>query len=87
MDQDKSFIGELIGKSVWLTTSGALGSKDASAGNYKGTIIGFDGQFIKLEYELKTFVAGASVPGKGVIVINAAYVMTVEEYRESLNVL
>lgn len=86
MEQDKSFIGEMIGKAVWVATSGGIGSKDASAGNYKGTLLGFDGQFIKLEYELMRFVEGASVHGKSIILINATHIRTIEEYRESLNV-
>ncbi len=86
MEQEKSLIDELTGKVVWVTSSGGLGSKDASAGNYKGTLLGFDGRFFKLEYELRKFVSGAAVPGSGVILINAAYVITIEEYREGLNV-
>jgi hypothetical protein len=86
MDSDKSYVGELVGKLLWVSTRGGAGSKDASVGNYKATLIGFDGKFIKLEYEMKNFAAGASVLGKGVVMINIDYVISLEEYRESLNV-
>jgi hypothetical protein len=87
MDPEKSFLGEMVGKVVWVTTAGGLGTKDAFAGNYKGTLLGFDGQFLKLEHELKRFVNGATIVDKAIIVINASYVRTVEEYREDLNVM
>ena len=86
MEQDKSFINELMGKTVWVTTAGALGSKDASVGNYKGVLIGFDGQFIRLEYEIRKFTEGNAVLSKGVLLINVTYIMTLEEYKASLNV-
>ena len=88
MEQDRSFITQLVGKTVWVTTAttaGGVGTKDASAGNYKGVLLDFDGHFLKLEYEMKKFVSGAGLISKGVILINVTYVMTVEEYKESLN--
>jgi len=86
MEQDTSFIGELIGKTVWVMTAGALGTKDASVGNYKGVLIGFDGLFIKLEYEIRKFTEGNAVLSKGVLLINTKYIMTLEEYKASLNI-
>ena len=81
-----SFITELIGKTVWITTRGGLGTKDALvAGDYKGTLAGFDGEFIKLEYEIRKFVGGTTDTSKGVILINKRYIITAEEYKLNLN--
>lgn len=88
MEQEKSFVGELIGKAVWVTTAataGGTGTRDASAGKYRGTLIDFDGRFLKVEYDVVKFSGGTSVPGKDVILINASYVVTLEEYKESLS--
>jgi hypothetical protein len=85
MEQDR-FLSELTGKVVWVATSGGIGSKNASPGNYRGTLAGFDGQFVKLEYEISKFEAGTTEKSTGVILINADYIISVEEYRESLNV-
>ena len=86
MEQETLFIGELVGKTVWIATKGGLGTKeDQMAGDYKGLLLGFDGEFLKLEYETKKFVQGASSVTKGVILINVRYVITAEEYKTSLN--
>ncbi len=86
MEQNIPFISELIGKTVWITTSGGLGTKDALVvGDYKGTLLGFDGEFIKLEYEIKKFAEGAGSIEKGVLLINVKYIITAEEYKPSLN--
>jgi ribosomal protein L19 len=86
MEPDKSFIGEFIGKPVWVAVSVGVGTKDASAGNYKGVLLGFDGQFLKLEYDIRTYVNGVAGTEKAAILINSAHVITIEAYRESLNV-
>jgi len=52
------------------------------AGEYKGLLMGFDGVFLKVEYDIKTFTDGANVITKDIIFINAAYVVTINEYRE-----
>ena len=86
MEKDTSFIEELVGKLVWITTEGGTGTKDASKDNYKGTLLGFDGRFVKLEYVLKKFTEGTSVVVKGTIIINISYLISIEDYKESLNV-
>jgi len=86
MEQNALFISELMGKTVWVTTSGGLGTKDAMVvGDYKGTLLGFDGEFIKLEYEVKKYIEGAGSTDKGIILINTRYIITAEEYKSSLN--
>lgn len=83
MDGDRSFVSELIGKTVLVKTHIGAGTKDASltAGEYKGILIGFDGSFLKIEYEIRTFTSGSTVITRDIILINMAHVITVEEYR------
>jgi hypothetical protein len=86
MEQNGLFIAELIGKTVWVTTYGGLGTKDSMVvGDYKGTLLGFDGEFIKLEYEIKKYAEGTGSIDKGIILINTRYIITAEEYKSSLN--
>jgi hypothetical protein len=86
MEQETLFIGELVGKTVWITTAGGVGTKeDLMVGDYKGTLLGFDGQFLKLEYETKKFAEGSTILGKEVILISIRYVITAEAYMPSLN--
>lgn len=86
MEQNGHFITELIGKTVWIATQGGLGTKDAMVvGDYKGTLLGFDGEFVKLEYEFRKFAGGDTKINKGVILINTKYIITAEEYKPSLN--
>jgi len=83
MEDSKWFISELIGKTVLVKTHGGAGTKDVSlrAGEYKGVLLGFDGTFIKLEYETMKFSEGTSAISKDVILINTAYVVSMDEYR------
>lgn len=84
MEDVKSFISEMVGKTILVKTQGGAGIRDASlkAGEYKGTLLGFDGSLIKLEYNITKFSGGKSVVSKDVVLINTSYIMTVEEYRE-----
>jgi hypothetical protein len=86
MEQTSQFIMELIGKTVWIATRGGLGTKaDQVAGDYKGTLLGFDGEFLKLEYEIRKFGEGKTNVTKEIILINTRYVITVQEYMSSLS--
>jgi hypothetical protein len=83
MEDSKWFISELIGKLVLVKTHWGMGTKDVSlrAGEYKGLLLGFDGAFIKLEYEMMKFSAGSGAIAKDVILINVAYIVSLDEYR------
>jgi hypothetical protein len=86
MEQKAQFISELVGKTVWISTRGGLGTKaDQVAGDYKGTLVGFDGEFLKLEYEITKFGGGKASTTTGIIMINTRYVITAEEYKPSLS--
>lgn len=85
--EQASFLSEMIGKTVWITTAGGIGTKDALiAGDYKGVLLGFDGEFIKLEYEIRKFAGGTTNTSKGTVLINKRYIITAEEYNISLNI-
>lgn len=79
--EENKFIEELVAKSVLIKTHGGTGiQENVLSGEYKGILIGFDGKFIKVEYETKKFVEGASKIFKKLVVINIEYVITVAEY-------
>ncbi len=82
MESGKWFLTELIGKTVMVKTHWGLGTNDISlaSGDYKGVLLGVDGNIIKLEYEIKKFVVGKNLVTKDIILINIAYIVTVNEY-------
>jgi len=73
-----------MGSLILVKTRGGTGTKDVTlvGGEYKGTLIDFDGTFIKLEYETKKFWNKDITITKETILINLAYVITLEEYKE-----
>lgn len=83
MEDNKSLIKEFVGKIVLVKTHWGLGTQDASlkAGEYKGLLLGFDGQFLKIQYEVRTFLNGANVLTTDILLINTAYILSVGEYR------
>jgi hypothetical protein len=83
MENNMSFIGDMTGKTVLVKTHGGVGLKEAGlmAGEYKGVLLGFDGTFIKLEYDVKKFLNGNAISSKDIMLINAAYIITLNEYR------
>lgn len=82
MAKNDALLEDMVGKMVLVKTHGGFGTKDASlmAGEYKGLLLGFDGTFLKLEYDVRKFISGANVISKDVLLINVAYVVTVNEY-------
>ncbi len=83
MEQDKSFLAELVGKMILVKTHyGTATSVDMKPGDYKGILLGYDGTFIKLEYDFRKFVSGAGVAGKTTVLINIAYIISIEEHPE-----
>ena len=82
-DGKKSFMEDFVGKVVLIKTHWGLGTQDASlkAGEYKGLLLGYDGSFLKLEYDVRTFISGANVVTKDILLINRSYVLSVGEYR------
>lgn len=83
MEQSEWFINELVGKTILVKTQGGVGTKDASlmVGEYKGVLLGFDGVFIRLEYETKKYSGGTNAIFKDTVLINVEYVITVEEFH------
>jgi small nuclear ribonucleoprotein (snRNP)-like protein len=87
MEENKSptseLLNELVGKKIVVKTHGGSGIKDVLLieGDYTGTLIGFDHNFIKLEYRIIKFLNGVSTDLKGVILINMEYIITIEEFR------
>lgn len=83
MDENRSFIYELVGKKILVKTKGGLGVKDIILveGTYSGILLGFDGSFLKIEYEVRKFLNGIQTVTKDVILINIAYIITAEEYK------
>jgi small nuclear ribonucleoprotein (snRNP)-like protein len=81
MEENKSFLNEFIGKKVLVHTKGGPGIKDviSTEGSYRGMLIGFDGNFIKLEYDVAKFVNGKSENVKERVIINLSYIITLEE--------
>ncbi len=83
MDYDKTLLAELVGKKILVKTHYGAGTKgDMAIGDYKGTLLAFDEDFLKVEYEVKKFVDGATVVSQSVLLINLAYVITMEQYQE-----
>ena len=77
-------LNELMGKKVLVKTRGGPGIRDQilEEGTYPGILVGSDNNFIKLEYNITTFVNGAETNLKQHILINMAYVITVEEHKQ-----
>lgn len=81
--ENNNFLNELIGEKVLVKTHFGAGTKDDMVvGDYKGIILAFDGNFIKIEYEVKKFVEGANQLSKSVLLLNIADVITIERYQE-----
>ena len=74
-------INELLGKKILVKTRGGPGMKDVALveGEYVGDLISFDGTFLKLEYTIRKF---QTADAKDLILINLAYVITVQEFRQ-----
>lgn len=75
-------LNELMGKKVMVKTKGGSGIRDQllEEGSYPGMLVGSDHNFVKLEYTVQKFVNGNPVDVKQSILINIAYIITVEEY-------
>ena len=84
VEDNKWLMSEFVGKTILVKTHGGMGTRDVSlkVGEYKGVLLGFDGAFMKLEYEITKFSGGASQVTKDVILINVAFVITVNEFHE-----
>ena len=83
MEFDKSLLTELIGKKVVIKTHYGIGTKnDMAVGDYKGILLEFDGNFAKIEYDVKTFVEGSTRTTTSILLINLIYMISVEQYVE-----
>ena len=82
-ENGKSFINDLVGSTVLVKTHGGIGTKDVTlaGGEYKGILIGVDDNVIKLEYETRKFLNGNVTVGKESILINLAYIISIEKYE------
>ncbi len=61
MEGNALFLTELIGKTIAIQMKGGSGIREGNVltgGDYKGTLLGFDGTFLKLEYEVSRFANG-----------------------------
>lgn len=85
MEENKPFIDELIGKIIIVQTKVGSPVKDVvlTEGSYKGKLLGFDGSFIKLEYDVTKFVNGKQEITKEVVFIDVAYILTIEEFKDT----
>ncbi|MDE1834579.1 MAG: hypothetical protein KGH64_04535, partial [Candidatus Micrarchaeota archaeon] len=77
-------LNELLNKKIVVKTQGGEGIKDILLveGNYTGLLLGFDHRFIKLEYRIRKFLNGVTSDTSDVILINLAYVISIEEFRQ-----
>ena len=83
MEYDKVLLTELLGKKILIKTHYGAGTKDDQApGDYKGELLAFDGDFLKIEYEVKRFIDGANRTSKSILWVNRGYVITIEQYEE-----
>lgn len=83
MENTGLLLEELIGKNVLVKTAGGIGTKNGMMeGDYNGTLLAYDGKAIKLEYIIKKFIEGGNVESKAIILINADYIITIEEYQQ-----
>ncbi|MDE1865792.1 MAG: hypothetical protein KGH94_04120 [Candidatus Micrarchaeota archaeon] len=84
MDKE-SLVNGLVGKKVLIKSHGGVGTKDykMEIGEYRGILLDFDGVFLKVKYELAKFVSGATRISEETLLMNVAYVITIEEYREA----
>jgi hypothetical protein len=84
MEGNKLLVNELVGKKILVKTHGGAGTKEykVQVGEYKGTLLDFDGSFMKLEYEVSRFTGGETKVTNEILLLNAAYIITVEEYVE-----
>ena len=83
MEHDKALLTELVGKKVLIKTHYGIGTRDDMAlGDYKGLLLAFDEDFLKIEYDIKKFIQGKSTLSKSVLLINLGYIITIEEYQE-----
>ena len=81
MADNKPIIEELLGKKIVVKTRGGTGIKDVALveGEYVGKMLAFDGTFVKLEYTIRQFQLEDT---KDVVLINTAYIITVQEFRQ-----
>ncbi len=84
MEEKRLLINEYLGKKIVVKTSGGAGIKDIVLveGNYVGDLLAFDGTFLKLEYLIRNFLNGVKTETKDVILINIAYVISIEEFKQ-----
>ncbi|MFI5412818.1 MAG: hypothetical protein ACHQX1_02915 [Candidatus Micrarchaeales archaeon] len=82
MEQDRQTLKELLGKKLLIKSHYGIGTKgDMMLGDYKGILLGYDDNFIKIEYEITRFVEGANVVSKSILLINTNYIITIEEIK------
>ena len=82
MEQESSYIIGLVGKKIIVRASEGIGTRgDMTAGDYKGILQGFDGEFLKLEYEVKQFIEGKQQVHTEVLYLNKRFLITAEEFR------
>ena len=83
MEYDKKLLTELVGKKILIRTHYGVGTKDDIAlGDYKGTLLEFDEDFLKIEYDVKKFVEGSNKVSKSILWVNMGYIITIEQYQE-----
>ncbi|MGI0100130.1 MAG: hypothetical protein ACREBH_00165 [Candidatus Micrarchaeaceae archaeon] len=81
--ENSNLLNELVGRKVLIKTNFGGGTKDNIAvGGYKGTILSFDGNFVKVKYEVKTFLDSGSKMTSSEVLINIADIITIEQYQE-----
>ena len=84
MDGRELLIRDLIGKKVLIKSHLGAGTKEykIEVGEYRGVLLDFDGVFLKLEYEVSSFTAGATKINKEILLLNLAYLITIQERKE-----
>ncbi|MGD0729421.1 MAG: hypothetical protein ABR981_05075 [Candidatus Micrarchaeaceae archaeon] len=82
MEPNIYVIHELIGKTVLVKTHLGDGTKDSQVeGGYIGILLEYDGDFLKLEYEVKKFEENnITTTEKKIVLIDSKYIISVEEY-------
>lgn len=84
MEPNIYVMAEFVGKEVVIKTHLGEGTRDTQIeGAYKGTLIEYDGNYVKLEYSVKKFVEGNTVEEKRIVLINNQYIISLELFRPS----
>lgn len=84
MAEEKMLLEQMVGKLVLIRSNMGEGSgAGIEKGNYLGVVKGYDGRFLYLEYDVKSFAENKTVISKATVMLNTSYIISVEEIKDA----